>query len=85
MRVDKLTTRLQEALADAQSLAVTRNNPYMEAPHLLAAMLAQADGRTWQRLVLSDWDMDHAQPARAQILRLDGSGWHRLAPSGCPA
>jgi len=44
MRVDKLTTRLQEALADAQSLAVTRNNPYMEAPHLLAAMLAQADG-----------------------------------------
>jgi ATP-dependent Clp protease ATP-binding subunit ClpB len=44
MRVDKLTTRLQEALADAQSLAVTRNNPYIEAPHLLAAMLAQADG-----------------------------------------
>jgi ATP-dependent Clp protease ATP-binding subunit ClpB len=44
MRADKLTTKLQEALADAQSLAVTRGNPYMEPPHLLAAMLAQADG-----------------------------------------
>jgi ATP-dependent Clp protease ATP-binding subunit ClpB len=44
MRVDKLTTRLQEALADAQSLAVTRSNPYMEPVHLLAAMLAQPEG-----------------------------------------
>jgi ATP-dependent Clp protease ATP-binding subunit ClpB len=44
MRVDKFTTRLQEALADAQSLAVTRSNPYMEPAHLLAAMLAQPDG-----------------------------------------
>ncbi len=44
MRADKLTTKLQEALADAQSLAVTRGNPYIEPPHLLAAMLAQADG-----------------------------------------
>ncbi|MFM2065303.1 MAG: hypothetical protein RLZZ584_212 [Pseudomonadota bacterium] len=48
-------------------------------------VLAQGDGRTWQRLVLSDWDLDHAEPARAQVLRLDGSGWHRLAPPGCPA
>jgi len=44
MRFDKLTTKFQEALADAQSLAVTRDNPYMEAVHVLAAMLAQADG-----------------------------------------
>src|SRR5256714_2232519 len=44
MRLDKLTTKFQEALADAQSLAVTRDNPYMEPVHLLAAMLAQPDG-----------------------------------------
>jgi ATP-dependent Clp protease ATP-binding subunit ClpB len=44
MRIDKFTTKFQEALADAQSLAVTRDNPYIEPAHLLAAMLAQADG-----------------------------------------
>ena len=44
MRIDKLTTKFQEALADAQSLAVTRENPYIEAVHVLAAMLTQAEG-----------------------------------------
>ncbi|HSI59946.1 MAG TPA: Clp protease N-terminal domain-containing protein, partial [Ideonella sp.] len=44
MRLDKLTTAFQQALADAQSLAVGRDNPYIEPAHLLAAMLTQADG-----------------------------------------
>jgi len=44
MRLDKLTTAFQQALADAQSAAVARDNPYVEPAHLLAAMLAQADG-----------------------------------------
>jgi len=44
MRLDKLTTKFQEALGDAQSLALNRDNPYIEPAHLLAAMLAQADG-----------------------------------------
>jgi len=44
MRIDKFTTKFQEALADAQSLAVTRDNPYIEPAHLLLAMLTQADG-----------------------------------------
>ena len=44
MRVDKLTTAFHQALADAQSAAVARNNPYTEPAHLLAAMLVQADG-----------------------------------------
>ena len=44
MRIDKLTTKFQEALADAQSIAVTNDNPYIEPAHVLAAMLAQADG-----------------------------------------
>jgi len=44
MRIDKLTTKFQEALADAQSIAVTNDNPYIEPAHVLAAMLAQSDG-----------------------------------------
>ena len=44
MRFDKLTTAFQQALAEAQSLAVARDNPYIEPAHLLMAMLEQADG-----------------------------------------
>jgi ATP-dependent Clp protease ATP-binding subunit ClpB len=44
MRIDKFTTRLQEALAEAQSLAVGRDHPYIEPQHLLAALLAQEEG-----------------------------------------
>ena len=34
MRLDKLTTRFQEALADAQSLALGNDNQYIEPQHL---------------------------------------------------
>ncbi|MCL4737120.1 MAG: ATP-dependent chaperone ClpB [Burkholderiaceae bacterium] len=44
MRFDKLTTAFQQALGDAQSLAVARDNPYIEPQHMLAAMLQQPDG-----------------------------------------
>ena len=44
MRQDKLTTKFQEALSDAQSLALTHDNGYIEPVHLLAAMLRQDDG-----------------------------------------
>jgi ATP-dependent Clp protease ATP-binding subunit ClpB len=44
MRLDKLTTQFQEALSEAQSLAIARDNPYIEPVHVLAAMLAQTDG-----------------------------------------
>jgi ATP-dependent Clp protease ATP-binding subunit ClpB len=44
MRADKLTTRFQEALGEAQSLALGRDNPYIEPVHVLSAMLAQEDG-----------------------------------------
>jgi ATP-dependent Clp protease ATP-binding subunit ClpB len=39
MRFDKLTTKFQTALADAQSLAVQNDNAYIEPSHLLLAML----------------------------------------------
>lgn len=44
MRLDKLTTKLQEALADAQSQAVGNDNQYIEPVHVLLALLNQEDG-----------------------------------------
>ena len=46
MRLDKLTTKLQEALADAQSLAVGNDNQYIDPLHLLQAQLNQEDSST---------------------------------------
>ncbi|MBV8500573.1 MAG: ATP-dependent chaperone ClpB [Paucibacter sp.] len=44
MRPDKFTTTLQQALGEAQSLALANDNPYIEPPHLVVAMLTQDDG-----------------------------------------
>jgi ATP-dependent Clp protease ATP-binding subunit ClpB len=44
MRPDKFTSPFQQSIADAQSLAVARDNPYIEPIHVLAAMLQQDDG-----------------------------------------
>ena len=44
MRLDKLTTKFQEALSDAQSLALTKDQAYIEPCHLLVALLRQEDG-----------------------------------------
>ena len=46
MRFDKFTTKFQQAFADAQSLAVGQDNPYIEPQHLLQALLQQEDGGT---------------------------------------
>jgi ATP-dependent Clp protease ATP-binding subunit ClpB len=42
--MDKLTTKFQQALADAQSLAVGRDNQYIEPVHLMAALLDSQGG-----------------------------------------
>ena len=44
MRFDKFTTKLQEAFAEAQSLAVGRDHQQIEPQHLLLALLNQEDG-----------------------------------------
>ncbi|MEW7979160.1 MAG: ATP-dependent chaperone ClpB [Candidatus Sedimenticola endophacoides] len=44
MRMDKLTSKFQMALADAQSLAVGRDHQYIEPAHLLLALLNQEGG-----------------------------------------
>jgi ATP-dependent Clp protease ATP-binding subunit ClpB len=46
MRFDKLTTKFQQAFADAQSIAVGQDNPTIEPQHLLLALLQQEDGST---------------------------------------
>jgi len=46
MRMDKLTSRFQQALADAQSLAVGRDHNMLEPVHVLAALLDQQGGST---------------------------------------
>jgi ATP-dependent Clp protease ATP-binding subunit ClpB len=44
MRLDRLTTKFQEALADAQSLAVGKDNSTIEPAHVLLSMLKQEEG-----------------------------------------
>ena len=44
MRMDKLTSKFQMALADAQSLAVGRDHQFIEPAHLMAALLDQEGG-----------------------------------------
>jgi len=50
LRADKLTTKFQMALADAQSLALGRDHQYIEPAHILAALLNQ-DGSSVQHML----------------------------------
>ena len=50
MRMDKLTSKFQMALADAQSMAVGRDNQFIEPAHLMLALLDQ-DGGTVRPLL----------------------------------
>ena len=45
MRQDKLTTKFQQALADAQSLAIGHDNQMIESLHLLLALLLYFGGQ----------------------------------------
>jgi ATP-dependent Clp protease ATP-binding subunit ClpB len=44
MRLDKLTTKFQEALGEAQTLALGADHAYIDPAHVLLAMLRQTDG-----------------------------------------
>ncbi|MBV2235081.1 MAG: type VI secretion system ATPase TssH, partial [Sterolibacterium sp.] len=46
MRIDKFTTKFQQALSDAQSLAIGNDQQFIEPQHLLLALLEQEDGAT---------------------------------------
>ncbi len=46
MRIEKLTSKFQQALSDAQSLAVGRDHSMIEPAHLLLALLDQQGGNS---------------------------------------
>ncbi|HEV8500260.1 MAG TPA: ATP-dependent chaperone ClpB [Casimicrobiaceae bacterium] len=78
MRFDKLTTKFQQALADAQSLALGGDAGFIEPQHLLAALLAQEDGGTASLLARAGVAVPKLQAAlKASIARLpkvEGTG-----------
>ena len=57
MRFDKFTTKLQEALAEAQSRALGADHPYIEPTHLLAVLLEQDDGAAASLLAQTGGDL----------------------------
>jgi ATP-dependent Clp protease ATP-binding subunit ClpB len=63
MRTDRLTTAFQQALADAQSLAVGHDSPTIEPLHVLAALLAQQEGSTTSLLSRAGVNTQRLVPA----------------------
>jgi ATP-dependent Clp protease ATP-binding subunit ClpB len=78
MRIDKMTSRFQEALADAQSLALGADNGFIEPQHMLTALLSQADGSTASLLTRADVQVGALKQAlSAALIRLpqvEGTG-----------
>ncbi|MEG3132421.1 ATP-dependent chaperone ClpB [Rouxiella sp. T17] len=64
MRLDRLTSKFQLALADAQSLALGRDNNFIEPVHLMSALLTQEGGTV--RPLLTSAGID-AQRVRADV------------------
>ena len=58
MRIDRLTSRLQEALSDAQSIAVGKDHNYVTPGHLVLALLRQRGGSTRSLLAQMGVDVD---------------------------
>ena len=77
MRMDKLTSRFQAALADAQSLAVGRDHQMLEPVHVLAALLDQQDGGTRPLLVKAGGNVSKlrqdVEAALAKLPRVEGT------------
>ncbi len=78
MRFDKLTTKFQQAFADAQSLALGHDHGFIEPQHLLSALLAQEDGGTTSLLARGGVAVPRLQAAlKASLGRLpkvEGTG-----------
>ncbi|HSN46756.1 MAG TPA: Clp protease N-terminal domain-containing protein, partial [Casimicrobiaceae bacterium] len=78
MRFDKLTTKFQQALADAQSAALGNDNGFIEAQHLLAALLNQEDGGTASLLARAGVAVPRLRAALAKAIerlpKVEGQG-----------
>src|ERR1700730_5857251 len=67
MRMDKLTSRFQQSLADAQSLALGRDHQFLEPAHLMLALLDGAGGSVRPLLLRAGADLNKL---RAGLLAL---------------
>jgi ATP-dependent Clp protease ATP-binding subunit ClpB len=68
MRMDKLTSRFQSALADAQSLAVGRDNQFIEPAHLLLALIDAEGGGTRPLLLKAGVDVNRLRGQLSSML-----------------
>ena len=68
MRIDRFTNQLQTALADAQSLALGRDNNFLEPVHLLSAMLDQQGGSVRPLLAQSGANVQRLKQALGAAL-----------------
>jgi len=68
MRQDKLTTRFQQALADAQSLALGRDNQVIEPAHVLLAMLDSSGGSLRPLLMKAGADINKLRAGLLSII-----------------
>jgi len=69
MRFDKLTTKFQQALADAQSIAVRNDHPYIEPAHVLSALLADSESGAGSLLARAGVAINRLQPALDAIVK----------------
>ena len=71
MRFDKLTTKFQQALADAQSIAAGQDHQFIEPVHVLSGLLAQDDGTSASLLSRAGVNVPRLRESlRAAISRL---------------
>ena len=68
MRMDKLTSRFQQALADAQSLAVGRDHQFIEPPHVLLALIDSQGGAVRPLLVKAGADVNALRAGLGALL-----------------
>jgi len=68
MRIDRLTNQLQNALADAQSVALGRDHSQIEPAHLLSAMLDQRGGSVRPLLAQAGFDVSGLRNGLAKEL-----------------
>ena len=68
MRMDKLTSKFQQALQDAQSLALGREHQFIEPAHLLIAFLDQQGGSVRHLLTQASVDVNGLRSALGKLI-----------------
>jgi len=68
MRMDRLTSKFQIALADAQSIAVGRDHQFIEPLHLMTALLDQEGGSVRHLLAQADVNVNQLRSGLGEML-----------------